>query len=1084
MQNVLLKAEGLYSYPNRLSSVPQGALLAASNVVINRENIVESRRGFKLYGDAFGTSTDSAHQLFSYKSRILRHWGSGAGQYLEYDDGSGAFSKFSVSLTGDTVDTDATISSLSTTSSLFVGMYVTGDGIPSSTRIASITNNTTIELTNNATITDTGVALTFIFDVAEVEAGLRIKAIEANGNFYLTTSKGIKKVSVSSASGFTTAVISQAGGVSALDLKADINNNTGFFTAQSVVAYKLLWGIKDANQNLITGSPSERVVLRNLSMATKTVNISFTIPKEITSAYFYQLYRTRVFADSTSPGTQDPGDELQLVYENNPTSAQLTAGSISLTDITPESFLGGYLYTNADTGEGILQANDLPPLAKDIASFKGYTFYANTTTRQRLDLSLLSISAMVSGTSELIISDGTTTTTYTFTSSTISCDTTDTSTTVVVPDSSILTPGASLSGSGIPSNAYIVRIIDATSIEISAAATATASSVSLIFATEDASAQEIALSQFATPAQQVDETARSLVRIINKQSSELVYAYYMSGVDDVPGLLAFEARSLEQDAFYLQVDDDATTGTQFNPVLPETGESVISDNEVNPNRIYYSKFQQPEAVPLLNYLDIGPKDKPIYRILALRDSLYVLKEEGVYRISNNTAPFVVNATDLSTSIKAPDSAVVLNNLIYMFADQGIATVSDTGVAVISYNIEDELKKLITPTYTSFDTATFGISYESDRSYYLFTVSQSTDTQATQCFRFNTFTNTWTKLLLEKRCGIVHSDDLLYLGPTDTNYIEQERKSFSRTDFADRERAITLSSISGTSIIVSSTTGLNVDDVITQTQYLTISKFNRLLSKLDRDSLLSPHDYRDELLAVAGDNLSTKLDSLITKIAADTGRTAVGGATAGASYTALSPVATGFSAQQTAFNAVVALLNADVGVGYSDYTTSTGTIDYELPVLAIDTNTNTITTDYSYPIIAGSLTAYNHIETNIQFVPQFLSDVSITKQVSEGTFIFEDVNFSKATVAYASDLSGGFESITITGAGNGTFGNMAYGTGPYGGSGSGIPFRTYIPRNKQRCRYLNCKLTHKRAREIFSLYGISLSFIPVSNRGYR
>ena len=36
-----------------------------------------------------------------------------------------------------------------------------------------------------------------------------------------------------------------------------------------------------------------------------------------------------------------------------------------------------------------------------------------------------------------------------------------------------------------------------------------------------------------------------------------------------------------------------------------------STNEEAKNRIYYSKYQQPEAVPILNYIDVGAKDKEI-----------------------------------------------------------------------------------------------------------------------------------------------------------------------------------------------------------------------------------------------------------------------------------------------------------------------------------------------------------------------------------------------------------------------------------------------------------------------------------------
>jgi hypothetical protein len=1088
-QNVLLRAQGLYSFPNRLSSVPSGALLKARNIVINRDNIAESRRGFKLYGSVMGSSSsNTAHQLLTYKGRIFRHWGSGAGTTLDYDsNGTGTFSQFSVVLTGNTTNTDATISNITTTSQLEVGMSVAGTGIPANTTIASITNNTTIELSAAATATNVGTSLTFTWNIAEVETGKRLRSVEQNGNLYFTSSEGIRKISTTSASGLSSAVITKAGGIKALDASVSINNNSGFFTANSVVAYRIVWGIQDSNSNLILGTPSSREVLRNTSASSKTVNITITIPLGITTSYFYQVYRSAVVADPS--GDQDPGDELQLVYEANPTNSDLTAGSVSITDIYPELLRAkaANLYTNQNSGEGILQANDIPPLAKDITSFKGYTFYANTSTLQRLDLSLLAISALVSGTSTLTVTDGTTTNTYTFKTQTITCDTHTNTTVDNIASTATLRAGQSISGADFAAGTFIVRIVSATSIEISQAATATTAATTFDVGFEDNTSKFVAISEAATPAQQVDETARSLVRVINAQDSEIVYAYYLSGPSDVPGQILLEARTLSQDAFHLTVNDAATTGIEFNPTLPAAGSSVISNNEVNPNRIYYSKFQQPESVPLLNYLDVGPKDKAIIRILALRDNLFILKEDGVYRLSGLTTPFTVYPFDFSVTITAPDSAVVLNNLIYVYSSQGIGRISDTGVEVISRPIEDEIIKFLIPNYTNFETATFGVAYESDRSYYLFTVTDTTDTYATQCFRYNTFTNTWTKADLAKRCGGVNpSDDKLYLGPTDTNYIEQERKIFDRTDFSDREIALTLgsASVDGTTITLSSLNNISEGDVVVQTQYLTMRQINQLLTKLDRDSLLTFSEYYEDFVVSPGDNLSAAMDAIITAISTDAGRVAVVGSTAAGDYTALTPTPSDFAGQQTTFNSLITLLNADLGVGYQNYQSSSSTVSYEFVILATDSDVNSITSAYEYPLIEGPITIYNHIEVELQWSPQYLQDVSMTKQVSEGTLIFEDSSFSSATLTYATDLSGDVEDQVINGFGNGIFGNYPYGEALYGGNGSGVPFRTYIPREKQRCRYINVGFKHAVARESFALYGCSLTYNPISQRGWR
>jgi hypothetical protein len=1020
-QNVLIKPVGLYTYPNHLSSVPPGGLLTASNVILNRDNIVESRRGFSVYGNSM-TSDNTAHQLITYKNRVIRHFGSGPGTSLEYDsDGSGTFLPFNLVVSGDTNST-AVVTNISSTAELEIGMGVTGSGILPNTTIFSIDSNSQLTLSQSTTSTVVSNPLTFTWNIQEVLLGRRIRSIEANGNLYFTSSEGIRKISLPDYTWPSSPIISLSGGIAALDNKLSLTGSPGFLTPLSVVAYRIVWGITDSNNNEILGSPSQRDIIRNTDPTNSTtVNIIFTIPQGISTAYFYQVYRTGVFSDPM--GTQDPGDEEQLVFEGNPSLTDLNNGFISVTDVTPESFRqgGAFLYTNQNSGQGITQENNPPPLAVDLTLYQGYTFYANTKTNESLNLSLLSVSNFIAGTSNLTISDGTTTNTYTFNTA------------------------------------------------------------------ENTSTKQVLISTLPTPAQQVNETARSLVHVINSQFNEIVYASYVSGPSDVPGKILLITRSINHPAFFLTVDN-TTTGQEFNPTLPTSGQSVISNNENSPNRVYYSKFQQPEAVPLLNFLDVGPKDKAIVRIIGLRDNLFVLKEDGIYVISGLVAPFTLTPFDYSTIIKAPDSAVVLNNLIYLYSTQGIGTISDTGVSVISRPIEDLVIPLLSPNYPNFRTATFGVPYESDRSYYLFTVTSTTDTFATRCFRYNTFTASWTELLLAKRSGIVNSfDDKLYLSPTDISFIEKERKSFDRTDYSDRELALVLGSdsVNGITITFPSLVNVNVDDIVVQTQNLTIKQFNQLLTKLDNDSLLFPHTYVVNNTTTPGTNLSNSLDILLTQISTDGGRTSVTGHTSPSSYTTL--IGTGsssFSNLQTAFNNLITLLNTDPGIGYKNYMSSLGTVDYEFNIVSINTSFNTITSPFIYPLIQGPFIVYNHINTELEFVPQYMQDVSITKQVSEGTLIFEDSSFSIATLSYASDLSANFEDQPVPGNGNGIFGNNIYGNGIYGGNGSGVPFRTYIPKDKQRCRYILVKFKHTVGREIFSLYGLSLTYNTISQRGWR
>ena len=401
---------------------------------------------------------------------------------------------------------------------------------------------------------------------------------------------------------------------------------------------------------------------------------------------------------------------------------------------------------------------------------------------------------------------------------------------------------------------------------------------------EDYSNQEFLLSNISSVALSIDETARSLVNAINADSLSEVNAFYLSGADDVPGIIALEAKDLEDDTFYIASSDSnilssfdpslalqrpitlITAGAQtsiesvghnlvngdevyihdtlttpairgvynitvvdvdnftidFETTVGSVNEgdfyktTVESTNDVAGNRLYFSKSDRPEAVPALNFINIGPQDKEILRILPLRDNLFALKEDGVYIVSGTTAPnFTSRLLDGSVKLVSPDSAVVLDNAIYALTDDGVVRISETGVEVISRPIEN-LIKAVTNAKMNFKYSSFGVSYTSDRSYLLYVPTISSDTVATQCYRFNSYTRTWTRFTLTATCGLVSdSDDKMYLGYGDRNLMSQERKNFDRTDYADRDFTNTLlpSGVSGSTITLSNLTDIEEGDVI-------------------------------------------------------------------------------------------------------------------------------------------------------------------------------------------------------------------------------------------------------------------------------
>ena len=316
-QILTLRVHGLYTNPSQFGEVPPNSvcLKQADDVVIDRESIVASRRGFTRYGTEFEGTID-VRGLYPFKNQKLAK------------------------------SSDNT-------------MWYDSDGL------------------------GTWVAYSGSYAAPSTDAGSRTRSIEANKNFYFTTSTGVQKLDVVASTGPILAGAPKAfGGV------GTVTGATGFMDNSVNIAYRIVWGYTDANQNLVLGPPSERIIVGNNSGHSSNVSLTFTIPQGITTSWFYQLYRSGQSATLTDP----PTDEMQQTYEANPTGTDLTNGYITIVDTTPSALLQAILYTSPSQG-GINLANWRPPFANDIAQYKTYTFFANTRSLQRMYQNLVASGA-------------------------------------------------------------------------------------------------------------------------------------------------------------------------------------------------------------------------------------------------------------------------------------------------------------------------------------------------------------------------------------------------------------------------------------------------------------------------------------------------------------------------------------------------------------------------------------------------------------------------------------------------------------------------------------------------------------------
>ncbi len=1141
----LIRSKGLSTFSNPLSqAVAEGSFLDASNIVIDRNEIIEPRRGIYQYGTPFGTDTDLVKQLINYKDVIIRH----VLEKLQFDAGGGRF----VDLVSPTINP-------------------TKQGL----RIKSIEANGNLYFTSASGIKKvSAVTSSDLYSVPVTEAG------------------GVNALDLFAKPDYTTPGF----------LKPNSKVAYSIVWAQKDMNENLILGKPSSRAVVYNRALNET--------DTCIVQLDFPIPSEVTNTnYFFQIYRTAMFtSDDPQVEAPDPGFEMNLVFEEQVTAPQILAGEVTTEDITPEDFRasGTILYTSPISGEGVAQSNDKPPFATDIELYKQYTFYSNTRTIHRFNLAFITANIPQGSTIDIVSESGTETYTFRGAPETylLNFAGVDPTNLVAAPIKYFTMTSANdetnylvyytndpdAVAPSVPGHINIMVEIQGTD-PLSQVLTDTVDAIyeatddfnisisgdELLFTCsnngyvtvnpiknmpatfditredtgigENASINQILLPRVPTgnelgptPGQQLEQMARSFVRVVTKENPD-VLGTYLSGYEEVPGQILLESRQTVSPGFYLNSD----FGNYLTPELPEIGRSPISSssNEVRPNRIYYSKYQQPEAVPISNYIDIGPKDREIKRIIALRDSLFVLKEDGIYRISGESAPFMVTDFDFSTQVLAPDTAVVLNNQIYALSTLGVIVITEGGVEVVSRQIENKLLQIM--KYPNYKDVSFGVSYESDKSYILFLPDSPDDKVATVAYRFNVFTNTWTKWDVSQTCGIVEfGTDVMYLGAGDINYVERERKSLTRMDHADRQYDVQIlnNGVVDNTLKINDLSRFEVNDVIIQTQYLTISQYNRILLKLDNDNGVNDTNYYSSLEAKPGDNMRSKIVALALKLDADSSvvtntyadsiqdltttvssvvyltqgtRLTVGDVTGflptrilkgntneiytvtnvGPTYidvaervvdipSLIQTDVNNFKDIQACFNIIVDLLNVDAGAFYSNYPKSVGTVNQETPVIGINKQYGTIELKYTMAFILGDITLYKAIKSKVDWNPIYFGDPTILKHIREATMFFENSNFSSVKLSYGTDLSPAYVPITFSGEGLsvGDWGYFSWGGINWGGSAAPIPLRTYIPQEKQRCRFINIRFEHSVTFEKYAIYGLGLTYRATGNKAYR
>lgn len=657
-------------------------------------------------------------------------------------------SPFSASILSGSLSTQGSEDGDSSTSRFYfpMDMEVSGEGLWVSdpynstgdllTRLCKV-NTATGYTTNIATDSDKSKSTTSLWadniihgPDKQTGSERRVRTFEMNGSAFFTTHKGVVKSSSLSAT------LNRAGMQRPLDIQVSTGSAASTMTVNQSRAYRTTWINRDSNNNLIVSEPSSRVVYT--AGATENAKLRIYIPNDITTSDSFQVYATAIAGASI-----DPGDEMVLIYERQPTSTEIDAGYIDWDDVIPDALrnISTPLYTNASQ-EGFGAANAMPPLARDVCEFRNMAFYANYTEKQRINLQLIDAASLVAGTSTITIGG------ITYTSDT---------------------------------------------------------------------AEDVATGKFqkftaGTVAQNIENTARSLCRIINTYVLNNSYwGYYSSTPDTIPGRILIEERGFVGDTIYVTCNNSTTSNT-FYPTLPTSGSTFYSTAERRKNRIRVSKTQQPEHCPIANELVVGAESDEIQRIIALRDSVIVIKDRSIWRITGSVFDdLVATIVDDTVSVYGRDSAAKLNNTIFMLSNQGFVQISDNGVQIVGRPIETQVLAGIDYAIYDGDSefSPTGIGLEKKRLYICTHMVPRKSAHNSQGFLrgaycYNAITRQWSVWSIDAKAFCASNDSLCYGLANNKGHVLSQRNALSANtgvsealEYCDTPATVTGSGTSGT-----------------------------------------------------------------------------------------------------------------------------------------------------------------------------------------------------------------------------------------------------------------------------------------------
>lgn len=542
---------------------------------------------------------------------------------------------------------------------------------------------------------------------------------------------------------------------------SNVSTNAGAIPTGTMVGYVVCFARELQNGYTVRSVPSVPFKFANTSGV--TLNPSLSIWWNSSSALLttdkIEVYRTDGVPTAGFFGYQpDPGATFKLVKSvpitnpgNNNQTIEDTQPFVTGTAIGGAGTTAGReLYSNPGQ-EGATYTNRQPPIAQCCATFKGFTFYGNTTDRPKWTFSFpggigSESNGIIYGFTSGYLkaqSVGQKQITGTFTSGSANI------TGVAAADFVGLQAGMYWGGATPPwANTVTIQSLNSGAGTITLTANASSSSGAPVTCVFD---EALEIDGFNLRYSDLYKLVQELQGTVTNVSAQFGKWEITADTNVAANITVFNpTATISIEPAYVGFDPVSFTvrgthGDRFSPPIPDIAASVQTISAVTlKNHLVWSKEQQPEHVPAALETFVGNGE--IIALVTTRDALWIWCTDGLYRLSGDGGAdglgFRVDLVDPSLILAAPQASCSLREIVYGYTNQGFVAVDSSGNLA---NLTDQrIGDLLPGARYTASRGIIAVANEADDEI-LLVLGENGNGNSDQVYCFNVPQNGWTTL---------------------------------------------------------------------------------------------------------------------------------------------------------------------------------------------------------------------------------------------------------------------------------------------------------------------------------------------------